>query len=269
MSEQMKAPVEGVQPTADITTQNGDNAPKVNPDAERFAQLARKEKALRIQARQMQEQKKAFEEQQAKIQPQQDWKPRLKTDLIGMLAEAGLTHEEAANALLNSRPEDVQLRSLKAEIQALKDAQTKTVSDVEASQKKAYDQAVKQLTREVTLLVDGNDAYETIKATKSQEAVVSLIEQTYKDDGILLSAEEASQQVEEYLLEEAVNLSKLKKVQKVLSPPVEEAPAQKTVPTRSEPTKTLTHAITQSSTSSLSVREKRARAIAAFNGQLK
>lgn len=268
----MKAPVEGIPPVQDsaqTTSQASQVEPKVNQDAERFNQLARKEKSLRAQARQLQEQKRQLDEMQYKAQSQQDdWKPRLKTDLVGLLAEAGMTHEEAANALLNARPEDMQMRQLKAEIQSLRDAQNKTVSEAEASQKRAYDQAVKQLTREVNILVGSNEAFETIQATKSQDAVVALIERTYKEDGILLSANEAAQQVEDYLLEEALNVSKLKKVQSKLSPPVEQIPAQKTQQVRSEPTKTLTNAISQMSSSSLA-KDKRMRAIAAFQGQLK
>jgi hypothetical protein len=272
MDQDVKVPptaiVEGVKPEPAASPTEEAKPKEVPQDS--WAQLARKEKALRYQARQLQQQQKAFQEQQAKVVPQQDWKERIKSDAIGMLAEAGLSHEDLTQLVLNSKPEDIQLRQLKAEMQSIKDSQKNTLSQVEQSQKQAYNQAIKQLTREVKMLVDGNDAYETIGATGSQSAVVALIEQTYKEDGILLSAEEASSQVEDYLVEEALNLSKLKKIQSKLSPPVVEQP-QKTTPSQKTnvQTKTLTNAITQRTTTPSSAKALRERAIAAFNGQLK
>jgi hypothetical protein len=93
---------------------------------------------------------------------------------------------------------------------------------------------------------------------------VELIERTFKQYGVLLSVEDAAKQVEDYLVEEAFKLTKLKKIQQRL------APAQKPVEAKLEPQKqpqtlkTLTNAV--SSSGRVSVRE---RAIAAFKGQLK
>lgn len=245
-----------------------------DPDSGRFVELARQQKALRNQAKQLQAEKAAFAEERAKA-PQQDpnaWKTRLKNDPMSVFTEAGLTQDELSNLILNSQPQDIEIRRLRTELEAIKSGQNETVNKIEASQKQAYEQAVKQLTREVTILVDSDEAYETVKATNSQDAIVALIESTYKDDGILLSAEEAANQVEEYLLEEAVNLSKLKKVQSKLAPPAAvEEQAQKITTKQTQPTQTttLTHQAMASSTSAMSSKERRQRAILAFQGQLK
>ena len=236
--------------------------------AERFAQLARKEKALRAQARQLQEQQKAWQEQQAKSQS--SWKDQVKNDPLSVLAEAGLTHDQIAEMLLNSRPDDMEMRRVKAELQALKNAQQEQFSKIQDAQKAAYEQAVKQVSREVNMLVDGNEAYETIKATKSQAAVVELIKQTYDEDGVLLSAEEAADMVEEYLTDEALTLAKLKKVQSKLAPP-EAAQSGDEVQQNQKPliqTKTLTNTVTTAS-KPMTKADRRARAIAAFKGELK
>ncbi|NDC25349.1 MAG: hypothetical protein EBZ49_14645 [Proteobacteria bacterium] len=236
--------------------------------AERFAQLARKEKALRAQARQLQEQQKAWQEQQAKSQS--SWKDQVKNDPLSVLAEAGLTHDQIAEMLLNSRPDDMEMRRVKAELQALKNAQQEQFSKIQDAQKAAYEQAVKQVSREVNMLVDGNEAYETIKATKSQTAVVELIKQTYDEDGVLLSAEEAADMVEEYLTDEALTLAKLKKVQSKLAPP-EAAQSGDEVQQNQKPliqTKTLTNTVTTAS-KPMTKADRRARAIAAFKGELK
>ena len=271
MSNEVKAPVapEAIEQTQEQTPaveQQKAQAP--DPSAERFAQLARKEKALRAQARQLQEQQKAWQEQQSKTQ--NSWKDQIKNDPLSVLAEAGLTHDQIAEMLLNSRPDDMELRRIKAELKAIKDSQQDQFTKIQEQQKAAYEQAVKQVSREVNQLVNSNEAFETIRATNSQEAVVELIKQTYDEDGVLLSAEEAAEMVEEYLTDEALTLAKLKKVQSKLAPP-EAAQSGNEVQTSQKPliqTKTLTNTVTTSS-KPMTKADRRARAIAAFKGELK
>jgi hypothetical protein len=270
MSNEVKGAV------APVATEQQEQTPVVeqqkaqqpDPAQERFAQLARKEKALRSQARQLQEQQRAIQEQQAKAQS--SLTERLKSDPLSVLAEAGLTHDQIAEALLNSRPDDIELRRIKAELQSIKNSQQEQFTKIQDAQKAAYEQAVKQVSREVKMLVDGNEAYETIQSAKAHEAVVELIKQTYDEDGVLLSAEEAADMVEEYLLDEALTMAKLKKVQSKLAPPVA-ADSGTEVPQGQKPqiqTKTLTNTIVSSS-KPLSNKDRRARAIAAFKGELK
>lgn len=269
MSNEVKAPTAPEAVEASTETQvTEQKAPQVDQSQERFAQLARKEKALRAQARQLQEQQRAIQEQQAKAQS--SWKDQLKTDPLAVLAEAGLTHDQIAEMLLNSRPDDIELKRIKAELKAIKDSQQDQFTKIQEQQKAAYEQAVKQVSREVNQLVSSNEAYETIRATNSQEAVVELIKQTYDEDGVLLSAEEAADMVEEYLTDEALSLAKLKKVQSKLAPS-EAAPSDSEASQVQKPqitTKTLTNTVTASS-KPLTNKDRRARAIAAFKGELK
>jgi hypothetical protein len=269
MSDEVKSQAPVVQAPEQQTQQS--EQPKVNqpdPSAERFAQLARKEKALRAQARQLQEQQKSIQEQMSKSQ--NEWRDRIKSDPLSILAEAGLTHDDIANMLLNSKPEDVELKRIKSELQAIKSSQQEQFTKIQESQKAAYEQAVKQVSREVQNLVNSNEAYETIRATKSYDAVVELIKQTYDEDGILLSAEEASDMVEEYLTDEAMSLAKLKKIQSKLVPQEPSNPEQQTQSNQKPQitTKTLTNTVTASS-KPLSAKDRRERAIMAFKGQLK
>jgi len=267
MSEQASSkPTQAVAPVTE-TPNTTTTAPQ--QDNERFAQLARKEKALRMQAKQIQEQKAAWEAEKSKyVQPSS-----LKDKFLKNPQSLGLSYEDIAQAYLNQpTPENQKFQALQQEIENLKNGQQQVLSQAEQASKKAYETAVKQLTREVGMLVDGDEAYETIKATSNQEAVVALIEETYKEDGVLMTAEEAAKQIEEYLLEEAVKLSSLKKVQSRLKPAIEEASTeqapQKQVPAQQQQqTKTLTNAIVQAS-KPLSGREKRERAILAFQGKL-
>lgn len=266
MSDEVKAPIAPQAPVEQ--TQQEPKAPQQDQSAERFAQLARKEKALRAQARQLQEQQRSIQEQLTKSQS--EWQGRVKSDPLTVLAEAGLTHDDIANLLLNSRPEDVELKRIKSELQAIKSSQQEQYNKIQESQKAAYEQAVKQVSREVNMVVNSDEAYETIRATKSQDAVVELIKSTYDEEGVLLSADEAAAMVEEYLVNEATSLAKLKKIQSKLAPQEPEIPAEQTQQTQKPQitTKTLTNTITASS-KPLTAKDRRERAIMAFKGQLK
>ncbi len=257
MSEDIKQALATPVPTEAATAPVETVQAKPNDD-ERFAQLARKEKALRAQHAKFQQEKQAWEAEKNKPvpapqKPPTDWDAELVRDPMAVIKTAATTIEK-----------------LQAELAELRSGQTKALEEVKNSQTTAYEQAVKQVSREVALLVDSDDAYETIKATSSQDAVVELIKQTYAEDGILLNAEEASKQIEEYLLEEAIKMASLKKVQSKLSPPVEQKqdPKIPTKQTQITPTKTLTHAVNASSKPS-SANDRKQRAILAFQGQLK
>lgn len=241
-----------------------------DPNEERIALLTRKEKALRFQARQLEQQKKALEAEKANIKPDMSWKDKIKTDFPGLLAEAGLSVDEVASQLMNTTQDSVQVRALKAEMQELKAELEKMTSGMKDSQSQAYQQALKQVSRDVKNLVSLDESFEMIKTTQNEDAVVSLIEQTYNEDGILLSAKEAAQQIEDYLVEEALTFAKAKKIQGKLAP--QEVPAtEKTEPIQSKtvPTTTLTHSATSGVPKSLSDKERRQRAILAFQNKLK
>ena len=266
MSDAMKvvpviqtAPVEGVQAE-----------PKVEPQEQdpRLEQLVRKEKALRQQARELAQQKADIETQRASIKPDDSWKGRLRTNFMDVVAEAGMTHEEITQQLMNTNSTEITVRQLQAKIAELEAKQGETLSKFEAGQKTAFEQAKAQVTREVKLLIDSDEAYETTKAAGAHDAVVELIVQTYQEDGVLLSAEEAAKQIEDHLLDEATIMAKLKKVQSRLAPPlVEGKPPIAVMKTNPQKTQTLTNAAVANSVT-LSVKEKRERAIRAFKGQL-
>lgn len=236
-----------------------------SPDKARLDQLAKNERRLRQQSLQLRKEREAFlKEREDALKPKPEpvapinWEERISTDPIGTIKSANL-----------------EIEYLKAELKAIKDSQDASLKSVTESQTRAYQQALAQVSRDVNKLTLNNEAFEAIQATKSQSAVVALIESTYKEDGILLTAEEAANQVEEFLIDSTMPLTKLKKIQAKLAPPVATPPAKRTAPQqqihveRVQPTtsasRTLTNALVASSTPA-SAKEKRARAIAAFNG---
>ncbi len=271
-------PVDSEKPSIEATK------PDEEPLSSQYANLARKEKALRAKA---QAQEQALKAREAALQAREEAikskdseyqskyisKDRLSQDPLSTLSELGLTYDQLTNLALNApKPEDVaraqELQSLKDEIKALKDHNEKSSKSQEEGQKNAYKQAVDQIRSEATQLVSANPEFETIKETGSINDVVDLIEQTFKQDGVLLGVEEAAKMVEDYLIEEAMKIFKISKIKNKF----QSAPATPTTPVKTpgEPVKqqqtmkTLTNNI--SSSRQLSARE---RAILAFKGENK
>lgn len=250
-----------------------------------FAQLARQEKALRMKAQQQDQAMRAKEaalaaREAALTNSQPDLskyvaRDRIKQEALAVLAEEGVPYDTLVQQLIDSNsPQDPRMQAhigrLEAKIQQLEEISKKAESSYKEQQNQAYQAAVNQIKTDVTTLVKNDPNFETIKATKSVNDVVELITQTYDKDGILLSIEEAAQQVEDYLMEEAMNLTKIGKIKKRLqatSQPAAPSPKQiQGVPQAQPQTqmKTLTNAT--SSSRQLSAKE---RAILAFKGELK
>jgi len=250
-----------------------------------FAQLARQERALRAKAQQQEQALKAREEalaarEAALSQKDQTYKSgyfskdTLKQDPLSILAQAGVSYEDLTQQILNQQPVDPRLQntinSLKSQIEELKSANEESKKSYAEQQTQAYQAAVKQIGLDVKNLVNSDPNFEAIKATGSINDVVELITETYNKDGILLSVEEAAQQVEDYLIEETTKLTRLEKIKRKLqevAPTAASSTAKtsaETEPKQPQTMKTLTNAA--SSSRQLSAKE---RAILAFKGELK
>jgi len=275
-------------PKEDPTWQNYKDAEKSEPQADQpkvappeeplsshYAALARRERALRQREREL----KAA---QAKLQPKEPEKPtfdpshyvdkdRLTKDPFKVLSELGLTYDQLTEMALNApKPEQLammnEISALKAEIQALKGETESTKKSFEENQKAQREQALRQIKRDVVDLVRSGEEYELIKKTGSYNEVVELIEKTFDRDGYTLSAEQAAQEVEDYLVEQAEQLARSKKIQQRLAPKQQEAqvPKSPAEPKQNNtPLKTLTNAV--STSRQMSARE---RALLAFEGKL-
>lgn len=251
--------------------------PAEEPLSKQYAIIARKEKALRTKMQEVKakELELATREQALKSQPQAKMDEskfisldKLQQDPITTLLRAGISYDQITQMALNQPQMDpatkVMMEELKSEINRLKGAQEESKQTYQNQQTQAYKQAVAQIRSEATSLVSNDEAYEMIKATDSVSEVVQLIEDTFKADGILLSVEEAAREVEEYLVDQAAKIGKLKKMQQRLAPPNQEAPKSQAPAGQQTQMKTLTNSV--GSTRQLSARE---RAMLAFKNELK
>lgn len=246
-----------------------------------YAQLARKEKAIRQQVQELKAREAALAAREEALKPaaaQPSFDPSKyisKDELLNnpwdVLSQNGLTYDQLTQQALN-QPDPAQralleeIRALKAEINTVKEETQGTKKSYENQQAESYNQAVNQIRTETKRLVFTDPTFEAIKATNSVEDVVDLIRETFKEDGILLTVEEAAKEVEDYLIEEATKLAKLSKIQQRLkpaAPAVKQETGQKQQQT-SHTAKTLTNGMTAAKPMS-----SRDRAIAAFNNARK
>ena len=282
-----------VPPESQVDTKNSvsselqtqETKPQEDPALSRqFAQLARQEKALRARVQQQEQAIKAREaalaakeaaissELESKYKTGYVSKDMFKQDALTALAEAGVSYEELTQQLLNQTPVDPRINStiskLEAKIQELEKRNDESRKAAEDQQTQAYQAALRQIKNDVTSLVDQDPAYETIKATRSIDDVVELIEKTYKEDNILLSVDEAAQQVEDYLVEEALKITRINKIKQKLGQATSFSQQQTQKPSQSEQTQPTMKTLTNSTASTRKPSGKE-RAILAFKGELK
>lgn len=262
-------------------------APKAEPAdpalSRQFAQLARQEKALRAK---VQQQEAAWKQREADLKAREAAltsqaapdlsqyipRDRLKSDPLSVLAEAEVSYEDLTQRIVNRVPVDPQVQAtindLKAQIQELKKYNEDGKKSATDNQQAQYQAAVKQIHKDATALVKSDPiAYEAIHKTGTVKDVVKLIEDTYNKDGILMTVEEAAQEVENYLVEENFNMAtRIDKIKKRLGQvaPAQAPAKQSPVSPQQSQMKTLTNAT--SSSRPLSARE---RALLAFEGKLK
>lgn len=272
--------LEGQTPTSEAPSEIA-SAPEKSTDepiSPQYAVLARKEKALRAKAQAQEQAFKAKEEafqarenalkaKETEYQSNYVSKDKLKTDAWGVLNELGYSYEQLTQAALNQSQENpahrAQLQALKDEINEIRNQNKKTQDTFQEQQTKAYQQAVKQIRQDATTLVNSDPVtYEAISKSGSVDEVVTLIEQTFKEDGVLMSVEEAAQEIENYLVEQSLKYAQFEKVKKKLQPATPAAPQPQQSKPQPQPTKTLTNGMGASR--QLSVRE---RAILAFKGE--
>lgn len=241
--------------------------------AAKYAAFARQQKAIREQQRQVQESRKLFELEKESFKKLQEeanqYKNKfdlLKTNPLDVLEEAGITYDHLTQMMLNGPNVNPEVRNLQRELQNIKKAQEEQKLNAQKAQSDQYDQAKRQIRSDVDSIVNNDPIYETIKATNSMDAVVDLIEMTFKESGNLMSVEQACNEIEEYLVDEAIRLSNLKKIKDKINPPP--APVEeKQVTVQKQQSNTLSNRIVPSTAKPMTTRERRERAIAVFQGK--
>jgi hypothetical protein len=251
------APAEKTPPTADAKTAAKQPGPeavpqekaeaKVEPkESQRFAALARKERALVEESRKLSQAREQLTQQYQAIQAFEEAAKAAKLNPVGVLQALGVSQEELGQFLLNGgepAPEN-QLAALQAEIEGLKSQRQR---DEEAAQLQAQ-QA--QQTEEQKLLTEFQtevatfvktkpDDYEFVLAYGQEPLVAEVIREAYEQTGELIEFKQAADMVEEHLSAQIEKAAKLKKfVSKFATPSGDKKPSP---PALQAPTRTLTN----------------------------
>lgn len=198
--------------------------------AQRFAVLSKREREL---------QKKTKELKSA--QDNDDYKAYLSAkqsrNPIQALQSLGMSFQDAAQFVLNDEKHaeptvEDQIKELKAQIAKQEDDRT-------AREQKSKDDYIQQTidnhkTEIGKYIQSNNDKYELIAANDAQETVYEVIEEYYNKFDKLISIEEASGKVEDWLTERARSLFKLKKFQTPEQSVTPIEPVAKSIPLQSD-----------------------------------
>jgi len=241
----------------------------------KFAALARQEKQIRAERAKIKAERDALEAEKSARLNGYIPKDKFKDDPLSALEEAGLSYDDLAKRLLEAPQSQVDptVRAMQAKISDLESKLSQFTKSAEESKSTAYQQALDTIRHKVNGVVNSSSEFEMIKSLEQTDAVVALIEETFKAEGYVMSEEEAAREVEEHLLSEAVRMSALEKVKKKLAPapaaetPKEEAAAPKQEQQQQQIT-TLSNALQSNGGKRLSESERRQRAILAAQGKL-
>jgi hypothetical protein len=289
------APPQGIeQPTQSEALPRQETAqPSISPQLE---QLARRERQIRQQARALQAEKQALSARQADYEKSlnSQWKQKIASNPWDTMIEAGLTPDQATQIILNKpKPEDLEFKRIQRELEQLKTSQEESRQQMAAQQQAQYDEARRHMTMEAKLLVDADNTYQPIKAMGAEDSIPQLIEDVFHKGlpdnnyrsgykyprGYIMSVEESAQLVNDYLIDEGVRIAKLEAVQARMRPPQNSIDAQRqmsqmiqaSTPTRTNANyniSTLSNRMTASQPTSSTDRERRERAILAYQGRL-
>lgn len=221
--------------------------PKPEEDAaQRFARIARREKELRRQ-------KQALKAEQAEVNAAKELRQVAKTNPKKLLETYGLSVDDVLMAAADITPPEPEpedpIAVLKREIEELKTAKRLEAEEKHAAEVKAKQSQLDAFKSSIRQMVDENEErYELIKMQDQSELVWDVIEAQYQRDQTVLTAEQAADKVEAYLLEQASKLTAAKKLQPKPKPTSEEptleelyAQTVRNYPNPKAPNKTLSN----------------------------
>jgi uncharacterized protein YukE len=200
------------------TTEAQEETVQLSP---KISALARKEQAMRRKEIELRNKERDLEAKLKDAEAYGQLKTKLTAKDYSAAEELGLTHEEYTQYLLKKQesedPATARYQKLEAEIAAMKKAQEdSTVKEYQANQ--ALWKA------EISKVVSGSEDFSSIKELGAEEIVLQHINDSFEEDGVELSAEEAAKEIEAALVaraEKFASLTKLKKQQetRTLPPP--------------------------------------------------
>lgn len=252
---------EVVEPVTEAVTEElSGNPDTVEPSVEATQPLSPQFAALAKQKRALQLERAEFDKQKAEMISQgttssTDLIAKLKSNPMSVLQEHGVTYDQLTESILSGNEPNPELIELKQKLEALEKGLETKFQTREQQQEEA---ALQEMLYEAEDLAKEGEAYEMIRTEEAYDKVLRLIHDTYKQTGRVLDVKTAMDKVENELFAKAEKFASISKVKNKLSPPTE--PANN----RPQGMRTLT-----ARDSASPIQDRRARAIAAMQGNLK
>ncbi len=276
MSDTNESQAMGISQGAGVPAQGASEQPKPSITDPKLEMATKYERQMRAMKAKFEAEKKAWEAEKAQYLP----KSRFKEDPLGALSEAGLDYQSLTETVLNQpNANDPTIRALHNKIKAMEERDAAREKQAQESQTQQYEQTKKQMFNDVKLATNGSPDFELIEKWGAHDLVVEKIEQSFEETGTILDIAQACKDVEEYLITEALKVYETNKIKERLKPKPEvaQAPAAATAARKQADTinvtpkqlNTLTNRLSQEQPQRTSEKERIARALAAFKGELK
>lgn len=226
--------------------------------------LARKEQKLRQQELALKQERESVAREKERFARFEALENKLKAKDYTGLEEYGLSYQDWTNHQIEqaqgSDPRDQKIKELEAKLNKFEQTQVETVN-------KQYDATISQYKRDIAKTIE-QDKFKAIKIMEADEHVLQHILDTFKEENIALTVDEACEDVLQVLMDDA------KKFKELEAKP-ESTPAQSQEKVLPPPrTKTLTNQIPRSEPSQprnqfqhMSPKERLAAAIARASKQ--
>ena len=262
------------QPTDNVEAGGHDLPPPDNTDqiALKAAKIAEQHQRRRAAQDQYRAEKAELARLRAENAELASWKQGLGQDPLSKLTEMGITGDQITESILNAPSADeMRIRKLEARIDELINGQTK-------NSETTYQETKRQFLGETQRLLNNSDAFPFIKKSGQAQAVVDLIEDVFKrpeseGGGYLMTVNEAAKEVENYLRTEIQTLaSLLPPKEAVAAMSIETQPplnnSRQTINREAPPTLSNRHTQSAPAAEKLTEKQRRERAILAFQGRL-
>lgn len=171
--------------------------------------IARKEQAQRQREKQLAEKERTFAEKMADAEKYQQLKTKLAAKDFSAAEELGLTYEEYVKHEINKEaskdPAQERVKKVEEELAAMKKAQEENIV-------KEYQANQALWKQEIVKVVKDNDDFSTVRELGAEDMVLRHINDSFEEDNVELTVEQAAKEIEEALLERAEKFSSVSKI---------------------------------------------------------
>lgn len=213
--QEIKAETEEVAESPPAAEESVALSPKISA-------LARKEQAQRQKETQLRQREKQLESRLADADKYAQLKAKIASKDYSAAEELGLTYDEYLKYQLDRQnaedPGEKRFRKVEDEISQFKKQQEESVV-------KEYQANQALWKQEISKVVSDNEAFSTIKELGAENIVLQHINDSFDEDGIELTTEQAAEEIEKALVERAEKFASISKIKnkaqadKVLGPP--------------------------------------------------